>query len=105
MTDAHARRSTRTILVVEDDDDTRHFFRDLLEVEGYQIITVASGQTALQTAAEQPLDAVVLDYRLPDMSGIQVCRQLRALVQLAVPILVVTADHYLRLEADARAAG
>jgi CheY-like chemotaxis protein len=94
-----------TILVVEDDDATRGFYEDLLMMEGYRVVSAATGQSALARMAAHPIDAIVLDYRLPDTTGEEVCRQMRTIVASKVPILMVTADQSPGLEDQARAAG
>jgi len=94
-----------TILVVEDDDATRNFYEDLLMMEGYRVVSAATGHLAMVQVAAQSMDAIVLDYRLPDATGEQVCRQIRTVVASNVPILMVTADQSPGLEAEARAAG
>jgi two-component system KDP operon response regulator KdpE len=58
---------------------------------GYQVDTAADGKGALDAAALRPPDAVVLDLRLPDLSGVEVCRRLREWSQ--VPVIVVSALH------------
>src|SRR3954447_9447427 len=94
-----------TIFVVEDHSATLSFYTDLLIDGGYHVVTATSGQAALARVTAQPIDGVILDYRLPDMSGVEVCQQLRAIVAATVPILIITADRPPGLEADARAAG
>jgi len=105
MSDAHIQPSPRTILVVEDDKSTREFYELFLTENGYRVIAVASGHAALTAVTAQPVNALVLDHRLPDMSGTEVCRQLRAGAAPTVPVLLVTGDRAPRLDADARAAG
>lgn len=94
-----------TILIVEDDRATSDFFVELLSMQGYATHVVTSGQAALATLAQQPISVVLLDWRLPDMDGLTVSRQIRHLINLAVPIVLVTANHSLALEAAARDAG
>jgi DNA-binding response OmpR family regulator len=94
-----------TILIVDDDVDTADFFAELLEMEGYQTRTAASGREALAALDERPVQLVLLDHRLPDMNGLEVCRQIRYAGNLRLPILLVTADSSQALEMTARAAG
>ena len=74
------------ILVVEDEDAIADPLAEGLRREGFEVSRVATGEAAL--AAPLP-DLVLLDLRLPDADGTDVCRQLRA--QSDVPIIVVTA--------------
>jgi DNA-binding response OmpR family regulator len=89
------------ILIVEDEDTIAEPLADGLSREGFDVIRVATGGEALA----QPIpDVVLLDLRLPDMDGYDVCRQLRA--RSDVPIIMVTArgeeiDRVLGLELGA----
>lgn len=68
----------RHILIVDDDEDTAVSLSVLLEGDGYETRTAASGSAALLHASEFQADVVLLDISLPDMSGHEVARQLRA---------------------------
>jgi two-component system phosphate regulon response regulator PhoB len=85
-----------TLLVVEDDDTIRETIRDALFIEGFDVLACADGREALELIQRQgkpPYDLVVLDLMLPGMSGLDICRQLRASGD-QTPILVVSArDH------------
>ena len=94
-----------TILIVEDDGDTSEFFADLLDFAGYQTRVAASGTAALAAFPRQPIHLVLLDRRLPDMDGLDVCRTLRHAGAVTVPIILLTADHSRALGDTARAAG
>jgi two-component system phosphate regulon response regulator PhoB len=84
------------LLVVEDDDTIRDTIRDALFHEGFEVAACADGRSALEMVQKQndvPYALVVLDLMLPGMSGLDVCRQLRATGN-QTPILVVSArDH------------
>ena len=97
--------SDATLLVVEDDTDTREFFAELLQLSGYQVHTAAFGQAALDVLARHTVNMIVLDRRLPDMDGLDVCRTIRATLDATVPILLVTGDYSPELQDAARAAG
>jgi two-component system phosphate regulon response regulator PhoB len=65
-----------------------------LEAEGYVVESVASGDEAELRLAESPPDLVILDWMLPGVSGIEVCRRLRSSEQTrSVPVIMVTARH------------
>ncbi len=82
----------RTILVVEDDSALRDTIAYNLRREGYHIVSVADGATALDVAQRQPPSLVLLDLMLPRMDGLDVCRLLRARPETAnVPIMMLTA--------------
>ncbi|MFM9071600.1 MAG: response regulator [Acidimicrobiaceae bacterium] len=80
----------QTLLFVEDDRDIRAALRLALEDEGYKVIESPDGQSGLKTFASENIDLVLLDLRLPDMSGFDVCRELRS--KSLVPIIMVTAQ-------------
>jgi DNA-binding response OmpR family regulator len=80
---------TRTILVVDDEPTQREMLAEALEAEGFTIVTAADGRAALLKFRESKPDLVLLDLMLPEMSGIEVCRIIRA--ESGVPILMLTA--------------
>ncbi len=78
------------VLLIEDDDQIRIALSLALEDEGYVVLTAADGESGLaQFGSNQP-DVVLLDLRLPDISGFEVCRRIRLLSN--VPIIMVTAQ-------------
>jgi CheY-like chemotaxis protein len=80
-------------LIVEDEQDTADAYREALRFNGVRALTVPTGREALRHAQELLPDLIILDYRLPDVHGRELCRQLRAHPEIAqVPILVVTAS-------------
>jgi DNA-binding response OmpR family regulator len=78
------------ILVVEDDPRVQKALRRLFEPEGYEIQTASDGADGLKTALERPPAAVVLDLRLPTLSGRDVCREIKQAVP-NVPVIIVSA--------------
>jgi len=79
----------RTILVVEDEPTLRETLAEALEADGFRVISAADGREALtRFRAERP-DLVLLDLMLPELSGVEVCRILRA--ESATPIIMLTA--------------
>ncbi len=77
------------LLVIEDEDRIRQFLQRGLTYEGYRVEVAAEGQTGLALARENPPDIVILDWMLPGMDGLEVCRRLR--LGGPVPILMLTA--------------
>jgi len=81
------------VLIVEDELDTADAYREALRFTGMRGLIVPNGRDALRHAEELIPDLIILDYRLPDLHGRELCRQLRANPQTEhVPILVVTAS-------------
>ena len=80
------------ILVAEDDRDIADLISHYLHKAGWTSHVTASGDEALAHARRQPVDLVVLDVMLPGLSGLEVCRALRAdKATAAIPIIIVTA--------------
>ena len=78
------------ILVVEDEPKMVAGLRDNFEFEGYEVITAADGVEGLQRALDDTPDLVVLDVMMPRLSGLEVCKQLRA-QRGSIPIIMLTA--------------
>jgi two-component system response regulator MprA len=78
------------VLLVDDDRAVRESLERALHLEGYEVDGVGAGLTALERQKRQPADAVVLDLRLPDIDGLDVCRELRRGGD-RTPILMLTA--------------
>ena len=91
----------KRILLVDDEPLILKGLRFTLEQEGYEILTAADGEEALQVFFDEPVDLVLLDVMLPKLDGIQVCQRIRE--SSNVPILMLTAkgedmDKILGLE-------
>jgi two-component system alkaline phosphatase synthesis response regulator PhoP len=81
--------SGKKVLVVDDDVKTVELVKLYLNRDGYRVLTAYNGNDALQMARETHPDLIVLDLMLPGMSGLDVCRTLRA--ESEVPIIMLTA--------------
>ncbi|MFZ9232635.1 MAG: response regulator transcription factor, partial [Ilumatobacteraceae bacterium] len=79
-----------SLLFIEDDDQIRLALRLALEDEGYEVREAADGASGLAAFHAKEPDLVLLDLRLPDISGFEVCRAIRAMS--IVPIVMVTAE-------------
>jgi two-component system phosphate regulon response regulator OmpR len=77
------------ILLVEDDRRLAEMVSEYLGEAGFSVSVAGDGRTGLARLAAEPWDALVLDLMLPDMDGLEVCRQLRAFSD--VPVLMLTA--------------
>ena len=81
------------ILVVEDNEKNRRLARDVLQVKGYRVMEADSAEAALERAAEETPDLVLMDIHLPGMTGIQALAQLRKMVPTrTVPVVAFTAS-------------
>ena len=79
----------RTVLVVEDEPTLRETLAEALELEGFSVVTADDGRQALSLFRAERPDLVLLDLMLPELSGIEVCRIIRA--ESGVPIVMLTA--------------
>jgi two-component system phosphate regulon response regulator PhoB len=81
-----------SVLIAEDEGALVTLLRYNLEREGYRVLEAADGEEALLVAAEEKPDLVLLDWMLPQLSGIEVCRRLRSRQETRnVPIIMLTA--------------
>jgi two-component system, OmpR family, alkaline phosphatase synthesis response regulator PhoP len=78
-----------SVLLVEDEENLASLVEAYLRQEGYPVIVVTTGAEALRVVGQEPIRLVVLDLTLPDIDGLDVCRQIRT--RSTVPIVMVTA--------------
>jgi CheY-like chemotaxis protein len=94
------------ILLVEDHRDTREMYATFLEFEGMSVEGVDRGADALRLIEAQPPDLVVTDLHLPDTSGLDLARQIKANPRSAqVAVVLLTGEAFRDIEDEARAAG
>jgi len=97
----YAKPRRKRLLVVEDDKAEQMSIAELLDSSDIEIVTTGTGAEALSLLRQDPCDCVVLDLRLPDMSGFEVLEELRADARLSdVPVVVFTGRE-LSAEEDA----
>ncbi|SHK80677.1 two component transcriptional regulator, winged helix family [Roseovarius marisflavi] len=81
-----------TVLLVEDEPAQREVLSYNLEADGFRVLTASNGEEALLIVAETPPDIIVLDWMMPNVSGIEVCRQLKTRSETrAIPIIMLSA--------------
>jgi DNA-binding response OmpR family regulator len=78
------------ILIIEDETPMRTALKDVLEAEGYRVLTAADGESGLQCALDEKPDLILLDIMMPKLDGYEVCAELRRLSN-PVPVLMLTA--------------
>jgi DNA-binding response OmpR family regulator len=89
------------VLIVDDDPLVREGLERLFREEGLQVTLAANGKEALKAIADQRPDALVLDFNMPDMTGHEVCRRVRAdPTANAIAILILTGEKSSELPAD-----
>jgi two-component system OmpR family response regulator len=79
----------KTILIVEDDRKIAKVVKVYLEGEGFRVFTAEKGKEALDIALKEPLSLVILDLMLPDMSGEEICQELKEIGDF--PVIMLTA--------------
>jgi DNA-binding NtrC family response regulator len=94
-------RTSRTILVVDDDEGVTQVFARLLQREGYEVCTALSAETGLQAVEDRRPDAIILDLRMPLVDGLEFLRRLRV-HNTHTPVVVVTGDYSFNIEETSR---
>jgi DNA-binding NarL/FixJ family response regulator len=92
----------RAVFVIDDDEGERQLVLGLLERAGYTTMGFETGEDALVFGAKHPPGVVILDIKLPGISGYEVCRQLKETFGTSLPVLFVSG---VRVEPFDRAAG
>ena len=92
------------ILIVEDEKGIVDFLKQGLEEEGYTISSASDGENGLKKALELQVDLVLLDWMLPKMQGIEVCRSIRN-QNITIPILFLTAKDTVQETIEGLKAG
>jgi len=92
------------ILYVDDHEDSSEMLKLVLSESDYEVHTARTVEEAIQMAQSHPYDLFVLDKRLPDGSGLELCEQLN-LIKPEVPCIVYTGDAYEVHRQEAMAAG
>jgi two-component system cell cycle response regulator DivK len=96
----------KTVLVVEDNELNLKLLNDLLEYHGYTVITTRLGEEALGLARQYKPDVILMDIQLPDISGMEATRRLKADEETGtIPIIAVTAFAMSGDEAKILASG
>jgi two-component system cell cycle response regulator DivK len=82
----------KKILIVEDNELNMKLFNDLLQAHGYETIQTMDGRDVLQIVRDQMPDLIVMDIQLPEISGLEVTKMLKADDTLkSIPVIAVTA--------------
>jgi two-component system, cell cycle response regulator DivK len=86
------RRVARKVLIVEDDELSMKLFNDLLEAHGYAVLQAMDGLEALRIVHEHRPDLILMDIQLPEISGLEITKRLKADEELrGIPVVAVTA--------------
>ncbi|MBO0911300.1 MAG: response regulator [Acidobacteria bacterium] len=79
-----------TVLCIDDEQTALELRQNLLRSAGYKVLGAKSGALGIKTFKSEPVDAVVLDYWMADMNGLQVAREIRK-INSAIPIIILSA--------------
>ena len=99
--------SQKTVLIIEDEVDAADMFAEMMRVSGYRVLKTSSSTPALTMMSTEKPDVVILDIMMPEISGLDILRQMRRNPELAgIPVVVVSAkgmpaDIKLGMEAGA----
>ncbi|MBT3363589.1 MAG: response regulator [Chloroflexi bacterium] len=85
--------SKKTILIIEDEANIRHFATRVLDIEGYNVLAAEDGETGLTIVADNHVDLIFMDLRLPGQDGWSVLRQVKSNKKLAnIKVIMLTAS-------------
>ncbi len=93
------KKAGASILVVDDEREILRALQRSLTAHGYRVLTASNGEDALNTLAQQRPDLMVLDLLMPGLSGLEVCRQVRATSSLPIIVLSVKDTEHDKVEA------
>lgn len=96
----------RTILVVDDFDDTRLLLKTWLQRKGFNVVEAENGNQAVRAAQEVRPDLIIMDMHMPELDGLAATRKIRGMKELdSIPVVAVSAYGAQQFRADALAAG
>lgn len=82
----------KTVLIIEDEEDAAELFAEMMRVSGFRVLKTTNSAPAMQMMTSEPPDIVILDIMMPDVSGLDVLRDMRQTPALAgIPVIVVSA--------------
>ena len=99
-------RAPKTVLVVDDEEDLRESVSMALEGQGYEVILAGDGKEGISAALEHSPSLVLVDYRMPELNGVEFLNSLRSTEGLAeTPVVIITVDPELELRKNASQLG
>lgn len=82
----------KTVLIIEDEEDAAELFAEMMRVSGFHVLKISNSAPALATIASEKPDVVILDIMMPEISGLDILRQIRRDPELShIPVVVVSA--------------
>ncbi|NQT80368.1 MAG: response regulator transcription factor [Candidatus Aminicenantes bacterium] len=81
----------KKILIIDDDKVLLETLKVYLETESFKVITAADGEKGFQLASQEKIDLIILDFMLPSLNGLEVCKRLRT-KKIKTPIIMLTGE-------------
>ena len=82
----------KTVLIIEDEEDAAELFAEMMRVSGYRVLKTSKSTPAISMMSAEKPDIVLLDIMMPEISGLDILRQMRRDPELAnIPVIVITA--------------
>lgn len=82
----------KTVMIIEDEEDAAELFAEMMRVSGYRVVKTSKSAPAIEMMKAEKPDVILLDIMMPEVSGIDILRQMRRDPALApIPVVVVTA--------------
>jgi DNA-binding response OmpR family regulator len=83
---------TKIVLIIEDEEDAAELFAEMMRVSGFRVLKTSNSNPALSMMSTEKPDVVILDIMMPEISGLDILRQMRRDPELAgIPVVVVSA--------------
>lgn len=84
--------NSRTVLIIEDEEDAAELFAEMMRVSGFRVLKISNSAPALAMMAAEKPDVLILDIMMPEISGLDILRQMRRDPELSnIPVVVVSA--------------
>src|SRR4026208_2618256 len=82
----------KTVLIIEDEEDAAELFAEMMRVSGFRVVKTSKSRPAISLMSSEKPDEILLDIMMPEISGLDILRQMRREPELAnIPVIVVTA--------------
>jgi len=82
----------KTVLIIEDEEDAAELFAEMMRVSGFRVLKTSTSTPALSLITSEKPDAVILDIMMPEISGLDILRQMRRNPNLShIPVIVISA--------------
>jgi CheY-like chemotaxis protein len=84
--------SEKTVMIIEDEEDAAELFAEMMRVSGYRVIKTSKSAPAIEMMTAEKPDVILLDIMMPEVSGLDILRQMRSDPMLSnIPVVIITA--------------